>query len=193
MPLLRIIAALLFTFGFALTGDADARKPSREIPEVPPIDTPQFMGAWRVIAHIPYFAERGHVASSYEYTLQQDGNISVRYIYREGFDEPQKTLGATASVKEGTGNREWTTWYFHAVPSRFRILDVAPDYSWALVDYPRRNLAWVLARDAEMDEHQYRELLGRLHEYGINTDKLRRIPQRPEQVGKLGFATPRKK
>ena len=68
-----------------------------------PIDLPRFMGAWHVIAHVPYFGERGHVASRDEYTLRTDGKIGVRYVYQEGFAEPVKTLDSKATVKSDTG------------------------------------------------------------------------------------------
>jgi len=68
---------------------------------------------------------------------------------------------------------------------------VAPDYAWALVDYPDRDLAWVFAREPDMDYKQYRELVGKLdRDYGVNVDKLKRVPQRRDQVGKLGFEVP---
>lgn len=153
-----------------------------------PIDLDRFMGQWHVIAHVPYFGERGHVASSFTYTLQDDGGIAVRYEYREGFGEPLQARDARASVEEGSGNRLWTMWLLHVVPAKLRILEVAPDYSWALVDNPGRDFAWVYARNPVMDEVQYRELEGRIRGYGVNTDKLRRIAQVREQAGKLGFA-----
>jgi apolipoprotein D and lipocalin family protein len=43
-----------------------------------PVDLARFMGRWHVIAHVPYFGESGHVASSDDYTLQDDGDIHVR-------------------------------------------------------------------------------------------------------------------
>ena len=43
-----------------------------------------------------------------------------------------------------------------------------------------------------MPAAQYRELEGRMRTHGVDTDKLRRIPQVPEQVGRLGFADPKK-
>ena len=101
-----------------------------------PVDLPRFMGEWHVIAHVPYFGERGHVASSDTYTLRPDGGIDVRYTYRTGFDQPVKTFDSRATVKDGTGNRDWTTWFFRIIPTKFRILEVAPDYSWALIGYP---------------------------------------------------------
>lgn len=157
-----------------------------------PIDLPRFMGRWHVIAHVPYFGEAGHVASSDTYTLQDDGDIRVHYRYREGFGEPEETVDSRASVKAGTGNRQWTTWFFHVVPTKFRILEVAPDYSWALIDYPGRDLAWIFAREPVMEKAQYRELESRMRKHGVDTDKLRRVPQVREQVDKLGFADPKK-
>jgi apolipoprotein D and lipocalin family protein len=112
----------------------------------------------------------------------------VRYEYREGFGEPLQARDARASVEENSGNRLWTMWLLHVVPAKLRILEVAPDYSWALVEYPGRDLAWVYARNPVMDEAHYRELEGRIRGYGVNTDKLRRIAQVREQEGKLGFA-----
>ncbi|MBO9829347.1 lipocalin family protein [Xanthomonas sp. A2111] len=194
MRLLSLFASVLL-LGMAVplpTARAKAPDPEQE-PAQPPIDLQRFMGRWYVIAHIPYFAERGHVASSDEYTLKEDGKIAVRYEYRNGFDEPVKELNSRATVKEGTGNRRWTTWFFRMVPTKYRILEVAPDYSWALIDYPGRDLAWVFARSPDMSHKQYRELVDKLdHQYGVNIDKLKRVAQRRDQVGKLGFEVPNK-
>lgn len=157
-----------------------------------PIDLSRFMGAWHVIAHVPYFGERGHVASRDEYTLRPDDKIGVHYVYQEGFGEPVKTTDSKATVKAGTGNRRWTTWFFGVIPTKFRVLEVAPDYSWALIDYPGRDLAWIFSRSAEMSDTQYAELLAKMRGHGVDTGKLMRVPQLREQVGKPGFAAPKK-
>lgn len=71
------------------------------------------------------------------------------------------------------------------------MLEVAPDYSWALIGYPGREMAWIFSRTPDMDKALYKELAERLRdEYGVNTDKLKRVPQHPEQVGKLGYEVP---
>jgi apolipoprotein D and lipocalin family protein len=184
------LLAVLAIAAAVLSACATTAMPSSVAME--PIDLPRFMGRWHVIAHVPYFAERGHVASSDSYTLGDGGEITVRYDYREGFAEPVRTLGSRATVRAGTGNRQWTTWFFRVVPTRYRILEVADDYSWALVDHPGRDLAWILAREPVMGAARYRDLEARLRTHGVNTDKLRRIPQVREQVGRLGFAEPKK-
>lgn len=160
--------------------------------EADAIDLPRFMGAWHVIAHIPYFAERGHVASRNEYTLREDRKIGARYVYQEGFGHPVDTVESRASVKAGTGNRRWTAWFFGVVPTKFRILEVAPDYSWALIDYPERDLAWIFSRTPVMDDQLYETLVKKMRDYGVNARQLERVPQLPEQLGKPGFAEPKK-
>jgi apolipoprotein D and lipocalin family protein len=157
----------------------------------PPIDLPRFMGTWYVIAHVPYFTDRGHVAARDEYTLQPDGGITVRYLYRTGFQQPFKILEAVATVEPGSGGRDWRVRFFHVVPAHQRILEIAPDGSWALLDAPGRDLAWVFARKPVMDDATYQDLLKRLRGHGIDSDKLWRVPQTPEQVGGLGFDRPK--
>ena len=158
-----------------------------------PIDLARFMGRWHVIAHVPYFAERGHVESSDTYTLRPDGRIAVHYAYRTGFAQPARTLDSVATVNPGSGQRDWTTWFFRVVPTRFRVLEVAPDYSWALIGYPGRQLAWVFAREPEpkMGDVLYADLRGRLRGHGVDPAALRRIPQDPGDVGKPGYAAPK--
>lgn len=166
---------------------------SRGAPQDAPgaIDLPRLMGTWHVIAHIPYFAERGHVAARYEYALRDADKVSVRYHYREDFAAPEEQREARASVKSGSGNREWTLWFVGVVPAKWRIVEVAPDYSWALVDYPGRDMGWILARDTVMEDAQYQDLVRRARDHGINARQLVRVPQVREQVGKPGFGEPK--
>ena len=135
--------------------------------------------------------ERGHVAARYEYALRDTDKVGVTYHYREGFDQPEQTREARASVKSESGNREWTLWFVGVVPAKWRIVEVAPDYSWALADYPGRDMGWVLARDPIMDDTLYQDLVKRARDHGINARQLVRIPQVPEQVGKPGFGEPK--
>ena len=195
MPKMRLIApavaALLLVCGL-LAGTAQAARADES--RAAPVDLPRFMGTWYVIARIPNAIERGDVAARNEYTLRDRDKVAVRYVSREGFDEPEEEVNARATVDTESGNRRWRLWFYRVVPTKYRILEVAPDYSWALIDYPGRDMAWVFSRSPEMEQAQYRELLGRLRDdYGINTDKLRRVPQLREQVDKLGFDVPKKR
>lgn len=159
-----------------------------------PIDLQRFMGRWYVIGRVPNFVERGHVASVNTYTLRDDNKVAIHYQFREGFAEPEEEIDIRAKVDEDSGNRRWRTWFYRVVPTHTRILEVAPDYSWALIGYPGREMAWIFARTPDMDNATYRQLATRLRDkYDVNTDKLKRVPQHPQQVDKLGFEVPNKK
>lgn len=200
MPSIRPLCAVLLTTLLIAPGCAtfrsDAPEPaaSEQGPLGAPIDLPRFMGTWYVIGRVPNFIERGHVASVNEYTLREPQKIGIIYRYREGFGEPVQEIQARASVDADSGNHGWRTWFYRVVPTHSRVLEVAPDYSWALVGYPGREMAWIFAREPDMDRELYRELATRLRDdYGVNTDKLKRVPQRRDQVDKLGFEVPNKR
>ncbi len=154
------------------------------------LDLHRVMGTWYVIAHVPYFTERGHVAGRDEYAPLPDGRIAVRYVYRTGFHSPVRSVDAIATVIPDTGNRDWRLHFMRVVRATQRIVEVAPDDSWALVISPDRDLAWVFARTPSMDAKTYQALLRKLRGYHINSDKVWRVAQTPSQVGGLGFERP---
>ena len=185
----HVVRIALLALLLAMAAGCASRGPVHAAPDA--VDLPRFMGTWHVVAHIPYFAERGHVAARYEYALRDTDKVGVAYHYREGFGEPEQLREARASVKGDSGNREWTLWFVGVVPAKWRIVEVAPDYSWALADYPGRDMGWILARDPLMDDARYEELVKKARDHGINARQLVRVPQVPAQVGAPGFGEPK--
>lgn len=158
-----------------------------------PLDLERYMGRWYVIARVPNVVERGHVGSYNEYTLDADGDVRIHYHYREGLDAQPEQLRLRASVNQDSGNRRWRTWFYKVVPTHTEVLEVAPDYSWALIGYPGREMGWVVSREPDIDPVLYRQLALRLAEHDVDTDRLRRVVQHREQAGKLGFETPKQR
>ena len=54
------------------------------------------------------------------------------------------------------------------MPTHSRVLEVAPDYSWAMIGYPGREMAWIFSRQPDMDKALYKELAERLRARGFN-------------------------
>ena len=152
-----------------------------------PLALQQVMGDWYVIAHTPWFGERGRVASRITYAPDGEDRVRMLRSWRQGFAQPVESDDGVARAREGTGNRVWTMRLFGVLPSRLRILEVAEDNRWMLVRAEGRDHAWILSRTAVVGDEEYRELEARIAAHGVNTDKLRRVAQVPAQANKLGF------
>ncbi|WP_322049822.1 lipocalin family protein [Paraburkholderia bannensis] len=156
-----------------------------------PVDLPRYMGRWYVIANIPYFAERGFVASRAEWTLRADGRIDDVFVGRKGgFAEPERRYQFLDTVKTGSDGGEWSVRLFWPIHVTQLTLYVDPDYRYTLLGYPGKKLGWIFARQPQIDEEQYRALLARLDSMGYDTSLFRRVPQMPSQIGQPGFARP---
>ena len=190
MKLRRAIGSAALLFGVVIALFACAGSNEHELPDLTTnikIDLPRYMGAWYVIANIPYFAERGKVASRDVYKLDADGNVDTAYVYRKSFDGPEKTMGSLGVVQPGSDNARWLVRFLWVVHADYLVLDIAPDYSWALVGQPDRKLGWVLARNPALDDALYTTLLEKFHGFGYDTASFMRVAQFKEQVGKPGF------
>ncbi len=168
----------------ASTGNTDMKPLESNIQ----VDLNRYMGKWWVIANIPYFAEKGKVATADEYKLLADGKIDNIYHYRKSFNKSEKSIQATAEVVPNTGNAKWEIGFLWGIiKADYLILEVAPDYSWALIGHPKRNLAWIFSREKVMDENLYVTLREKFRNFGYNPDLILRIPQFKEQIDKPGF------
>jgi len=174
------VARIAFFGAVAALSAACAHQPERPLADAHPhIDLQRYMGAWYVIANVPYFAERGNVASRDVYALDKEGRVETTYVYRKSFDRPEKTVKSVATVVPGTDDSRWVVKFFGLFRTDYWILDIAPDYSWALIGQPDHKLGWVLARNPAMDEATYRSLLERFRGFGYDTAAFERVPQVP--------------
>lgn len=164
-----------------------------DVPQPAPVAVQALMGTWYEVARIPNLVERGHMGSQHQYTLQPEGEIAVRYRYRTGPDAEWKEMSARATVLQDSGNRQWRMRFFRMLPLTQRVLDVAPDGSWMLLDAPGRDLAWIFTRTPDLTDADYLQLRERLRAHGVNTDKVWRVVHRDEDVGARGFDQPKRR
>lgn len=159
---------------------AQARQPLRTVPHV---DLPRYMGDWRVIANIPYFAEKGCVDSIESYRLRPDGMIANTFTYRKkSFAAPQKQLHAEARVFDPKTNAEWRVTFCKIIRTKYLILDLDPAYRWTVVGHPSRNYGWIMARDKTLPPATCAAILKRLAGQGYDPAKFEKVPQLPAQL-----------
>jgi apolipoprotein D and lipocalin family protein len=152
------------------------------------VDLERYYGKWFVIANIPYSAERNKLASYVEYLPREDGRIDDFYYFKKrSFDAKTQRWEGIAWVIDKTSNAVWKAQFIWPFAFDYLILETAPDYSWALVGHPSRDLAWIFSRTADVDTALYQSLVAKLAERGYDPQRLQRVPQRAEQMGQPGF------
>ena len=168
-----VISALTF-------GCASSRPEIEAVRDFRPAD---YMGTWYEIARLPHYFERGLERVSAEYTLRPDG--TVRVVNRGYRDGKLKQITGTAKLKDPerkplTG--ELRVSFFGPFYSDYRIIELAPDYSYAVVTGSNRDYLWLLSRRPHMSKDQLRKMLERLKELGFKIDQLEYPRQTPADV-----------
>jgi apolipoprotein D and lipocalin family protein len=67
--------------------------------------------------------------------------------------------------------------FFWPFRGDYWIVELDPDYRYAVVGHPSRTYLWILARTPHMDEPTYQELRRRIAAHGYDLTRLQRTPQ----------------
>lgn len=169
---------LVLLFGSAgLAGCAVGSRPG-PLTTVPHVDLERYSGDWRVIANVPYFAERGCVDSIETYRLRKDGRIDNVFTYRKNsFDAPQKHIRATARVVNKKTNAEWEVKFLGFLNFPYFVVDLDEDYQWTAIAHPSRRYGWILARKPVLPEPTYQAILKRLEKLSYRAGQFEKVPQ----------------
>lgn len=163
-------AALVLLAGCVTSGPSPA--------PVAAVDLTRYMGRWYVISHVPYFLERGKVASYDTYALRPDGRLTNNFTFREeSLDGSEKTWQGVARVVAGTGNAKWKVSFLWPISVTYKIYLIDSDYQWAVVGNDDASLLWVLARERQIAPSRHESIERELRAKGIAIDKLTRVPQ----------------
>ncbi|NKI35513.1 lipocalin family protein [Wenzhouxiangella sp. XN79A] len=154
------------------------------------VDLDRYLGTWYVIANIPYFAERGKVASRAVYRPRDDGRMDDLYFYRDDFGAAEESMEGVAWVVDKQSNARWKVRFFWPLTFDYVILDVDDDYRHVAVGHPSRNYGWVMAREPRIGEAEYQRLMTVFETNGYDTTEFLKVPQFPGQVGQPGFQSP---
>jgi apolipoprotein D and lipocalin family protein len=168
---------MLFVAALGLGGCATSHPPLKTVGHV---DLPRYMGDWRVIANIPYFAEKDCVESIESYALRPDGKIANWFRFRKkGFDAPQQRVDFVAQVVDKRTNAEWRVQFAPLISAGYYIIDLDPGYRWTVVGHPSRRYGWIMARSKTMPEATYNDILARLEKQGYKAADFVKVPQVP--------------
>lgn len=161
------IGALLIP-GCGLFGGADYAP----LDTVPSVDLARYIGKWYEIASLPVSQQKGCSCTTAEYSVMEDGVIRVVNTCRKG-EDLDKAEGK-AFVVEGSGNAKLRVQFFWPFRGDYWVIDLAEDYTYAVVGTPSRKYFWILSRTPSMAEDTVQALAARLQARGFDTSKMQR-------------------
>jgi apolipoprotein D and lipocalin family protein len=145
---------------------------------VPRVDLDRYLGTWYEIASYPQRFQRGCTASRADYALRPDGGIDVVNSCRlDALDGPEKVARGRAKVVDGSANATLKVSFFRPIWGNYWIIDLADDYSYAVVGHPGRDYLWILSRTRALPDPTYQGILGRLQAVSYDTTRLVRTLQ----------------
>ncbi|MEJ5359813.1 MAG: lipocalin family protein [Desulfobacterales bacterium] len=139
-------------------------------PALPPLETvgrldlARYTGTWYEIAAFPTWFQRGCTASQATYTLREDGRIDVENRCRRGPEGKFDSVRGIAWVPDPAEPGKLKVRFFWPFAADYWVIDLDPDYTFAVVGHPSRNHLWILSRTPVMDESRYQSLLRRIEQ-----------------------------
>ncbi len=138
----------------------------------PVVDIDAYLGTWYEVGSVKQFFSIGLVNTKAVYLPNTDGSIKVEnsgnYFFNNG---PQSSIVGAALPVDPTNNKLNVSFFFPVTadpPGNYWIVDLAPDYSWAIVSDPTGSTGFLLSRTQFVSDALYQELLDRASAKGVN-------------------------
>lgn len=145
---------------------------TEDLPTVTHVDVERYCGTWYEIASVPSARQKNCTDTKAEYTLAPGGYVKVRNsCKRKG---RKASVDAKAYPEPGSGNARLVVRFFRFIKAGYLVIDLADDYSWAVVANPEFTKVWVLSRTPYPSAIQYREILDKISTKGFDVNRLKK-------------------
>ena len=146
---------------------------------VPELDIERYMGPWYEIARFDHGFERGLVGCKANYTLQSDGMVKVTNTgYKNSFDGKYKESVGKAYRPDDMEPGRLKVSFFMNFYSEYNVLELSPDYRFALIGSKTDNYLWILSRTPQLSQDELDFLLKSAQSSGYDTSKLIWVEQK---------------
>jgi apolipoprotein D and lipocalin family protein len=151
---------------------------AQKLQTVPNVDLNKYAGKWYEIASYPQIFQKGCHCTTAEYTLSEKGYMIVENrCNRDSVNGKQSYIKGKAFVEKNSGNAKLKVQFFWPFRAKYWIIDLADDYSYAVVSHPNKKYLWILSRKSKMDDKVYQEIISRLKLKGFDLARLQKTEQ----------------
>ena len=177
----RIARPMAFFMLVVWTGCSKTRTERLGLPpviSVEALDLEQYVGTWYEIASYPQRFQEGCTGTTATYSLKNDGTIAVLNRCRKGsLDGPEVSAQGRVRPANPERSSELEVSFFGPFWGDYWVIDLDPDYRFAVVGQPGRDYLWILSRTPVMDDETYQQILGRLGDQQYPLEPLQRTLQ----------------
>lgn len=141
------------------------------------LDLDRYLGTWYEVARLPNrYQDECQTGTTATYFRDARGDIIVRNRCVSADGKELRVEGAAREVVAASGNLQvrfaprWLAWL--PVWADYWVLDLDPDYRWALVGGPTRKFLWILAREPRLDDDTLSWIRARAAARGYAVERL---------------------
>ncbi len=150
---------------------------------VPKVDLDRYVGRWHELARAPNWFQRNCATDvTAEYARRTDGTVAVVNSCRRADGSVDRVEGTARIVDPATNAKlevafapEALRW-ISAVWGNYWVIELAPDYRYAIVGEPSREYLWVLSRTPTLDDATWVSIDARIAAAGYDRSKVTRTP-----------------
>lgn len=147
---------------------------------VPKLDLERYMGTWYEIGRYDISFEKGLVGVTANYQIMDNGMIQV---INRGFKD---SLDGKIDIIEGKAKRQnkdsndgaLKVAFFLDFYAQYNVMELADDYSWALVGSRTDKYLWILSRTPSLDTDVLEHILRLAANRGYDTSKILWVEQK---------------
>lgn len=156
---------------------AGAASSNSRLETVAKVDLERYVGKWYEIAKYPNrFEKKCDRDVTAEYVARPDGKVSVVNSCTTLDGKVTESRGWAKIADKATGAKLTVT-FFWPFFGDYWVIDLGPNYEYAVVGEPSRKYLWILSRTPRMDDAVYAGITSRLAAKDYDAGKLVRMKQ----------------
>jgi apolipoprotein D and lipocalin family protein len=142
------------------------------------LDLKRYMGIWHEVARLPNSFERNCEQATAEYSLKDDGTVQVVNTCVKENGHTKNVIGRAyipdmdypAQLKVNFVPK-WLSWTGLGWGD-YWVIDLDPNYQWAVVSEPSREYLWILSRNTKIPSDTFHGIINRLKAKQFNLTHL---------------------
>ena len=180
LPLLVVLLLPGIMISYVASAESDTKLPTPNVVE--DVDLNRYIGRWYEIALIPVWFQKDCAGgTTAEYTLVKEGVVSVvnKCCTKDG--KVKEAKGRAWVVDKKTPAKLKVSFFslfgFWLFAGHYWIIDLDPEYQYAVIGHPSRDLGWILSRTPKLPEEVLKSIAERLEANGYNFSKFKMTNQ----------------